>query len=56
MELVHECSLEHLRMGTLRLKYDTETEDEGKHKRVKMESTAGTKKNNSRQGYIAVTK
>ena len=31
-ELMHECSPEHLRMGTARWKEDKETEEEGKNK------------------------
>ena len=30
-ELMQDCSLEHLRMGTARLKNDNETEEEGKN-------------------------
>ena len=33
-ELTHECSPEHLRMGTERMKYDKETEEEGKKRGV----------------------
>ena len=40
---MHECGPRHLRMETVRLKYDKETEEEGKQKSVKMErSTVGT--------------
>ena len=43
-ELMHECFPKHLRMGTARLKYDREREDD-KKRCVSMErSKAGTKK------------
>ena len=35
MELMRECSPEHLSMGTARLKCDKETEEEGKQKKSK---------------------
>ena len=44
-ELVKECSSEHLRKGTKRVKLDKETEEESKQKTV----TAGTKKDKSRR-------
>ena len=34
---MHECSPEHLRMGTARLKKDSETEEEGKKRRMNVE-------------------
>ena len=37
VELMHECSPEHLRMGTEILKSDKETEEEGMRKNGKME-------------------
>ena len=30
VELMHECFPKHLRMGTVRMKYDKETEEEGR--------------------------
>ena len=36
-EHMHECSPQYLRMGTASMKYDKETEEEGKHKREHME-------------------
>ena len=45
MKLVHACSSEHLRRGTVRLKSENETEEENKEKRMKMErSKMGGKK------------
>ena len=32
-ELVHECFPKHSRMGTARMKYDKETDEDGKEKR-----------------------
>ena len=47
MELIHESSPEHLRIGTARLKSERETEEDGKRKRAKMErSKVGAKKIN----------
>ena len=44
LELMHECFPKHLRMGTARMKYDRER-DEDKKRCVSMErSKAGTKK------------
>ena len=43
-ELMQECSPEHMHIGTVILKYDKETEEEGKQKRVKMKSKVGTKR------------
>ena len=44
-ELMHECFPKHLRMGTARMKYDKETDEDGKTRGVSMErSRAGTKK------------
>ena len=44
-EPVHECSPEHMCMGTARLKKNNETEEEGKKNRINAEkSTADTKK------------
>ena len=44
-ELMHECFLKHLRMGTARMKLDKETDEEGKKRGLSMErSKAGTKK------------
>ena len=44
-ELMRECSPEHLRMGTARLKYHNETEEEGKKRKINVErSTADMKK------------
>ena len=45
IEVMHECTPEHLRMGKASLKWGKETKEEGKHKRVILErSTAGKKK------------
>ena len=46
VELMHECFLKHSRMGTARMKYDKETEEEAKKRGVSMEenSKAGIKK------------
>ena len=41
---MHECSPEHLRIGTARMKYNSETAEEGKHKRVNMEKNSGHEK------------
>ena len=35
--LIHECSPIHLRMGTIRLKYDKGTQEAGKQEKVQME-------------------
>ena len=44
VELMQECFLKHSRMGTARMKYDKETEAEGKKRGVSIErSKAGTK-------------
>ena len=44
-ELMHECSTKHSRMGTAIMKYDKETDEEGKKRGVSMERRkAGTKK------------
>ena len=44
LELMRECSPEHLHMGTAKFKWDKETEEEGKQKRVKIEKNiVGTK-------------
>ena len=43
-ELMQECFPKHLRMGTTRMKYDKETDEEGKKRSVSMESRAKTKK------------
>ena len=44
-ELMRECSPEHFRMGTARLKYHNETEEEGKKRKMNVErSTADMKK------------
>ena len=37
MELTHECFPKHLRMGTVRTKYDKETDEGGKTRGVNME-------------------
>ena len=37
VELMHECSPEHLGMGTVRSDINKETQEEGKQKRVQME-------------------
>ena len=45
VELMNKCSPKHLPMGTARMKYDKDEEEEGKKERVNMEkSTAGTEK------------
>ena len=36
VELMHECSPEHLRTGTAKTKYDKEKEEEGQKKRVSL--------------------
>ena len=52
---MHECSPEHLHMGTARLKYHDETEEEGKKKRTNVErSTADTKKRSPAQSLCLV--
>ena len=38
VELMHECFPKHFRMGTARIKEHNETDEDGKQKRVKMES------------------
>ena len=44
VELMRECSPEYLRMGSVRLKWNKEIEEESKQKIVEMErSAAGTK-------------
>ena len=44
VELMQECLPKHSRMGTARMKYDTETNEEGKKRGVSMErSKAGMK-------------
>ena len=43
VELVQECFTKHLRMETIRMKEDKETEQEGMQKRMKMERKVGTK-------------
>ena len=44
VELMHEYFPKHLYMGTVRLKKDKETEEEGKQKRVKSERSTASKK------------
>ena len=45
VELMHECSHKHSRMGTARINYGKETDEEGKKGAASMErSKAGTKK------------
>ena len=44
LKLIHECSPEHMRMGTATLISDKETEEESKQKRVNMESEVSIKK------------
>ena len=45
---MQECSLEHLHMGTARMKLDKDTEEEGKKRRVNIEgSTSGMTKRSS---------
>ena len=42
---MHECSPEHFYMGTARMKYDKDTLEEGKKRKLKMVRTAeGMKK------------
>ena len=50
-ELVHECSFLHLHMGTARLKWDKETdwEEVGNQKRVKMKRVQWARKKQSRR-------
>ena len=44
-ELLQECFPKHSLMGTARLKYEQETDEEGKKRGVRMErNKAGTKK------------
>ena len=44
VEFMQECFPEHSRMGTARMKYDKETDEEGKKRGVSVErSKAGTK-------------
>ena len=44
-ELMHECFPKHSGMGTARMKYDKETDEEGNKRDMSMErSNAGTKK------------
>ena len=44
-ELMHVCFPKYSRMGTARMKYDNETDKDGKKRGVSMEgSKAGTKK------------
>ena len=43
-ELLHVCSPEHLRMGTARMKYDNETEEEGKKRRMNVERSSADRK------------
>ena len=38
-ELMHECFPKHLCMGTARLKKDNETQEEGKNRRMNVESS-----------------
>ena len=46
VELMHECSPKDSCMETARMKFDKETEEKGKNRRVNKErSTAGHKKN-----------
>ena len=44
-EIMHECFPKHSRTGTARMKYDKETDEEGKNRGVSVEiSKASTKK------------
>ena len=45
VKLMHECFSKRLRMGTVRMKQDKETEEEGKKRKANMiRSNASTKK------------
>ena len=46
-ELMHECSPEHLRIGTARLKLDNGIEEEGKKRMDVERSAADTKKSHA---------
>ena len=55
MELMHECSPKHLRMGTARLKEEKESEEEGK-KRMNVErTTADTKIRSAVQSHFVAS-
>ena len=48
-ELMHECFHKHSRMKTARIKYDKETDKEGKKRGVSMERSKAGMKKKSRQ-------
>ena len=49
-ELMQECFPEHSRMGTVRMKKDKETDEEGKQRGVSMERSKAGKKERSPDG------